>query len=95
MKTVISNKCHFVVGGGRKGLSQDECRDALDSVQPVLEKELRDLFHLVNDDDDNDDDDDDDDDDHDHEDDGGSSDDSGASVVDGEQGGEFNIMRSS
>lgn len=51
LRGMASNACHFVVAGGRDGLSRAQCLATLDGQEPPLEAPLRELFHLAEDDD--------------------------------------------
>ena len=51
LRGMASNACHFVVAGGRDGLSRAQCVATLDGQVPPLEAPLRELFHLAEDDD--------------------------------------------
>lgn len=52
LRGMLANHCHFVVGGGRHGVSRDQNHATLDDLEPPLDKELKGLFHMVADDDD-------------------------------------------
>ena len=65
LRGMASNACHFVVAGGRDGLSRAQCVATLDGQVPPLGAPLRELFHLAEDDDADEDEDDDEDDDED------------------------------